>query len=165
VRERLSCLFVLVSFAATTFLCCGGLFYASVHGPAVKLERLLTGDDNVEVASLIFTGQQQRVELSDPATAAYITRAMRAAVYDGFVPDHRHGYTYCVEVRFASGGSACAGCWVVDNASELLVSPNADDLFSGSDMYYYLVTFPEPVPEPLAQTIAKLRRPWFTPPQ
>jgi hypothetical protein len=125
------------------------------HGePHYNLERLLAGDDQVEVFSLAITGQRQSLELSDPASMRYLTAAFRSATKTGFFPMYI-GNTYHADVRMGPAGSERLGLEVPEEADGLTVFPND----TPGDAVYYWVPLPGPMPPAVSAALGRMRKP------
>jgi hypothetical protein len=129
--------------------------------PRRDLESLLAGDRHIELASLtIITGQQQRIEVSDPASLRYLGAALRSAVKEGYSPSY-HGLPYYAEMGFGKAGSVLVCLAAAEDADGVTVCyPIVSYLTDGyGDPFYYWVRLPEPIPTPVSEVLDRMRHP------
>jgi hypothetical protein len=122
--------------------------------PRRRFQRLLRGDARVEVASLIVTGQERRIELTDPESVRYLTVAFRSAVKEGHVPTH-NGFSYYAEVQLGSVGFALIGFDAADDEDGVTVAFPIEEF---GDPTYYWVPFPEPRPAQVSAALDLMRK-------
>jgi len=152
-RKRVALFAVFFLFAA---FACGGC-WVTYYEPRQNLERLLAKDDErIEVSSMTIYGQQQEIKITDPASLAYLSRAFRLAVNEGYIPKHSGYYTYSATMRFGSVGTVNVG---IDTPDEIDGMTIATPLDTFGDPLYYWAKFPQPMPELVADALKKMRRP------
>jgi hypothetical protein len=137
---------VLTGVAVALVACCAGKLRTQR-----AFDRLLAGDRQVAVSSVLITGQGKRVLLDDVESARYLTDSFRSVQRD---PPHL-GITYTAEVRLSSGGSVKVGLYIPEDGDGVAMSWPLDSLTQ--DPTYYWLPLPEPVPPTIAAALRVLR--------
>jgi hypothetical protein len=123
--------------------------YIAYFKPRVTFRQLLEGSDHAHISSLVISGQNKKVTLSEPEVAEYLTQAFRSAKRDSYLG----GITYYADVHLSTAGSVTCGLYVPAESGVITVSFPLDD----TTTYYYLITLPEPIPDLLRKTLDSLR--------
>ncbi len=137
-------------------LTCAGIVMRLRPGSPRQLERLVAGDQRIEITSLTFDGQFKRIVLRDPAATRYLTQAFRDAIFEGNVPSHL-GTSYMAQIALKPGGALD-----IDMGFSVPESPNGLTLwFIGSEdsvePVYYWVPLNDPMPESVTSALRELR--------
>jgi hypothetical protein len=128
-------------------------WWSSWHYSRESYQRLLAGDNNVELSSLVIEGQGRRIFLNDPAATRYLAKAFRSAS-QGW--PHKFGTSYIVKVTFVSGGSVEIGLDVPAEEGGVTIT---SALGVDADPTYYWVELPEPMPAALSAALGRMRMP------
>ncbi len=118
------------------------------------LEQLLSGSDEFYLASLEITGQSKSLQIQDPESLQYMTRVLRGASREGYVPSRSGTYYTCV-AAIEPAGTVRFGIYVPVE-EEGITMALADDSYN-SDPICYWVSFAKPVPESIRLTFERLR--------
>lgn len=122
--------------------------------PQRTLKRLLRGDTRIEPVSVTVWGQQQLIELRDEESVRYLTTAFRSSVEDGPASPRTYGPTYGIRLYFGSLQAGNAHVCALKGETGILVS-----FAEGWDtVTQYWVPFSEPMPRPVADLLAKMRK-------
>jgi hypothetical protein len=134
-------------------VCCG--YYLCYYDPHSGVERLLSGDDQIELSSVsIWDGQQRIAEITDPASMRYLTSAFRAAVKEGHMPTHRDGWSYEAHVKLGMLRSGRVGLIVPRDEDGFGISFPMDRI---GDRTHYWMPLTKPMPAPVAEAIRQMR--------
>lgn len=118
--------------------------------PYGDFKRLLAGDGNIQVEGVTFTGQGQRLALTEREATAYLTERLRSAVRDEF----EGGVTYDARFALSTGSSVTCAIYIPTDKRCLTIRFPVESLNEGS---YYLLALPEPIPDPLLDALTKLK--------
>jgi hypothetical protein len=125
------------------------------HKACPSLEALLAGDKAVRISTLVLRGQGKRFVLRDAVSLRYVSDVFRCASHEGYRPTHVGGLTYMAELSFEGGECVVVGIEVPDSGAGLTVAYPLDEGLH--DPVHYWITFPDPIPEPLAKILQQLR--------
>lgn len=123
--------------------------------PARNFDRLLQGDQTVEIVSASISGQNLSIELSDPESISYLTQALRSASNQANVPLYA-GSTYNVQLWLRSGGFVNVAFYIPSNLDGLTLAYPLDSM---EDPTYYWVSFSKPMPNGIVEAIERMRNP------
>jgi hypothetical protein len=134
-----------------------GAWYFCYSKPHDNVQRLLNGDDQIELLSLTISGQQQTTQVSDPISMAYLNRAFRSAVREGHVPTHSYGSTNYGDLNFGVARTVQVALYVPYDVDGFTVAFPIDG-FVGDPTHFW-VALPEPMPMPVAEALKLMRAP------
>lgn len=133
-------------------ICCSGLYswFQFEDWQHAQLRKLLEGNAEYEIKSLTLDVRRARIELRDPETVQFLTRAFRSAEYEGH-SSSRHCEVHTLATVLIAEGALEVGLeFDSDGESGLLVSVRSDPL------YFYWVPFTKPLPKPLADALKQV---------
>ena len=119
-----------------------------------EFERLLAGENGVEIKSLKIVGQGLKIEFDDSPAMKYVTDSFRRASKEGFVPTHQHGHTFGAHVVLSNGESVRVGCWTPDDTDGFTISYPSDSL---ADPTYYWIPLARPAPKLVSDALGQMR--------
>jgi hypothetical protein len=122
--------------------------------PSRDLERLLSGDNGIEISSIRISGQGITIEMRDEATAEYLTRAFRGAINEGHVPN-RIGRPYEAWLEFGNGHSVRVALNSQDDIEGWTIVFPIGTIYAAN---YYWVSLPVPMPNELANAIRRMKQ-------
>ncbi len=125
------------------------------RAPRRGFERLIRGDNEVELNSLTISGQGMRIELSDPDSVRYLTNMFRSAEAEGHVPG-RSGLSYYAKANISGHGSVTIGLYVPEDVEGVTISYPIDSLW---EPQYLWVRFSNPMPAVLSAALEQMKCP------
>jgi hypothetical protein len=131
---------------------CLFLWFFRYYKPRRDSESLLAGDVQVQISSVVIRGQRKELLLTDYASVQYLTAAFRSAEHHSSCL----GTWYEAEIRLSSGGTVQCGLYVPDMGGSVPVCFPLDGIVPES-MEKHLIKLPEPMPNALSVTLARLR--------
>jgi hypothetical protein len=145
--------------AVSVFGCCAGAltFESYQHR---RVGALLKGDERVNITGLSIRSLRETTKLNDPESVAYLTRAFRAATYEGHSSkphddSNRTGpraYGY-----LSMNGFAGASISFMFPNDETVDGVTVEVSLDGWDMVYFWVRLPYPRPSPVDRFIEETR--------
>jgi hypothetical protein len=146
-KNSLLVLAILAFVAAAAY----GLY--SFCKPRRDFRRLLSGDDHVELSSLVLMNHtRKRITVKDQASIEYLAVAFRSA-QQGF-EQSGGGRACAADVHLSIGYTRCS-ILVPDDLKTLTVN-FSDELVPDARENYYVVPLPRPMPPELAKALSEL---------
>lgn len=123
----------------------------------VSLDKLLAGENGIELVSVTIVGQSLEMVLKDPEIIQYLKQSFGAASKEGYVPKNKkQGLTYRALLKH-SAGVITVGFSAPEDPDGFQIAYPWDSLFGGDPIYYF-VPLPEPRPPIISDVIAKMKR-------
>jgi hypothetical protein len=130
------------------------LYWLFASVPRRQFDRLLAGDERVEITSVTITSNTQRSVIDDPESLRYLTDLFRAATHERS-PSSISGTDFQLGLRMNTIGTYTASIHIPDDRNGFVLRYPIDTF---DDPGYYWLPFTQPAPATLRNALNQMKR-------